>query len=572
MLESLKKGPSILAVGSVTLLAAILLLWNLGAIQQFTRAEVFYAEIAREMLASGDWLTPHFCDKIFFDKPPISYWLIAFSFQVFGVSETSARLPSALAGILTVVCTTLFAIRYFDARSGFLSGLVLLTSFGFWSFARYAMSDIFFTLFLTIALLSYHEGFRLEKKWQAWLIAGHVSLALAFNTKGPISPILAGLAILLTIILRSHLKWKRLFYPPAIVIFFLVALPWYVSAYLNHGSYFIEYFFYGENFSRFFGSEYFRKAMLDNPGRLSQSATHAPGYYIKVLLALAFPWSLWLPGSLVVYLKERKRDPSNQKTTMYLICWAIAPVVFFSLSRYQLDYYILPSYPAMAILVGSALSRIAGMEGRFVHASRIILILISITLIVLSYLLWRSSIALYPDLSGWFHVALPVVAFLCTALLLGTLKRRYQPAFPYVLASTMFCILLFLSALQYPLSKRYQTVPRLARAIIGEATGKIRVATGFELAGWHPDVRFYTGLPVETLEDLQEVKTFIRKPGLAFLILPESKLKDAFDGSSFYHIVDRGPYLGHRLPGSNFYDRPKKHISVVLVAINFQNR
>ncbi len=544
------------AAGGVTLIAAILLLWNLGAIHQFTRAEVYFAETAREMLANGDWLTPRFCDKLFFDKPPLSYWLIALSFQVFGASEASARLPSALAGVLLVVCTTLFTIRHYGARAGFLSGMVLLTSFGFWSFARYAMSDMFLTLFMTIALLSYHEALGFEKRWKAWIIAGHISLALAFNAKGPIGPVLAGFAILLMIFLRSQQNWKRLFYPPALVIFLLVGLPWYVAAYLKHASFFVDYFFYGENLSRFFGTKY----LTNQP----------PGYYMAVLLTLFFPWSLWLPPSLAVHLKKDTDLSMPRATTLYLVCWAAAPVIFFSFSRCQLDYYILPSYPAMAILVGPALSRIATVEAKFVGIRAIVLILISVTLLVLSYLFWKNSVALFPDLKGWFHAALPAVAVVSTFLLLGTLKRRYQWAFPYVLASTMVCIFLFMSTLQYPLSKRYQTVPRLARAITGEgATLAIRVATGFELAVWHADVRFYTGLPVEALEDQQEVKAFAQKPGPAWLILPESRLEDVFDASNTYHIVDRGPYLGHRLPGSDFYKPPKKYPIIVLVAINF---
>src|SRR3990172_6312068 len=147
-------------------IATFLLFWNLGSLKQFSRAEVYFAEVAREMCVTGDWITPRFCDQLFFDKPPLTYWLIAICFRMFGFSETVARIPSAFAGIATVILVILFAGRHYGHRAGALGGLVLTTSLGFWAFARFAMSDALLTLFVTGAMLSYWEGLRPNPRWK----------------------------------------------------------------------------------------------------------------------------------------------------------------------------------------------------------------------------------------------------------------------------------------------------------------------------------------------------------------------------------------------------------------------
>jgi len=540
----------------VTAAASALLLWDLGALSQFTRAEVYFAETAREMLVSGDWITPRFCEQIFFDKPPGTYWLIALSFKLLGLTESAARLPSALGGILTVALTAFFASRHYGKRAGVIAGLALLTSFGFWSFARYAMSDALLTLFVAAAMFSYIEALGPTPHWRWLVVAGHASTAIALNIKGPVAPVLATLAIGSCVLIFRHREWKRLFYPPALLVLFAIGVPWYIAILYIHRSTFFDSFLVTENLSRFFGGKY---------------ANHQPvTYYLGVILGLFFPWSLWLPSSAALLLKQDSPDPAR-RITWFLIFWAATTAGFFTLSGCKLDYYLLPAFPAMAVLAGAGLSKLSSDPSVFSGSRRIFTAFTAASFAVISFAFFKNSRILFPDLGVYTHFGISLATILGAVLIICTLPSRNGKALPFLMVITMASVFVLLNQLQLPALTRYQTIPRFARNIArADYNQQYRVGAGFELAIWHPDVRFYTGLPVEPLENQPAAENFVNAPGPALLMLPEEDLDDVFANSNrTYQILDRGPYLGHAVPGLAFFRAPKP-TTVILVEVQNQ--
>ncbi len=535
-------------------MASLIILLDLGAKSQFGRAEIYFAEVAREMLLSGDWITPRFCGRIFFDKPPLFYWLVVGFFKLLGESEAMARIPSALAGIGTVILTAVFATRHYGRRAGVIAGLALVTSFGFWSFARYAMSDALLTLFVAGALFAYREAIGSSSGWKLVVLSGHVSLALAVITKGPVAVVLVGLSMAFAVPAFRSAPWRRLAYGPALVAFFLVSLPWYIAVTLEHGRFFLDHFLIGENVSRFLGQTY----------RTYKSA----GFFLVAVLGQFFPWSLWLPHSIGILL--RKSEPqSHRATSWWLALWALMIVIFFSLSGYQLDYYILPAYPALAVLVGAGLARLEEEPGRRSWPGYLVILGTSVSLAVLAFLFWKNSVALFPSRSFAAHAAIPAMALTGAVALLGTLIRKRRSALPYLLAGTMAVLFILISQFLYRPYSHYQTLPRFGRQIASMSFQKpIRLGVAFRLAGWHPDLRFYSGLPAEPLRDLPAVSHFLSDKGKALLIVSENQLEVLMDETArHYRILDRGPHLGPGIPGLDFFRRRKAPETVLLIEV-----
>ncbi len=535
-------------------LAAILLLVNLGSLGQFTKAEVCFAETAREMLLSGDFVTPRFCGEIFFDKPPFLYWLIALSMKVFGQVEAAVRLPSALAGVTTLLLTSLFARRRYGNRAGFLAGAILLTCPIFWSFSRQAMSDAWLTLCISAALFAYYDVLRSENAWNRSLIVGHLFLGISVLVKGPVGIVLAGLPVLAALFLCPPGRWKRFLFPPAILVFLLVVTPWYLAAAWSHGSFFWDYFIFRENVGRFLGDTY-------------KTAHETYVYYPIIILKHAFPWALFLPACIWVLFKSRHVDPEQGFTSKFLFLWFATPILFFSISRFQIYYYILPCLPALAVIVGAGLARITSQPMRV--SAKIVAVLIALSFAVLAFVFWKNSVLLFPDIAWADHIVLPLLALVGALLIF--FSTFYRPnILPHLIALTAALLLIFADWGNFPRLSRYLSVQQFAHRIASmQDKETLRVGTALELAYLHPDVRFYTGLPVESNKDLQAVRNFVAAPEHAFLIIYEKHLPEVFGNGTIRHkIVDRGLYLKHGLPSLNYFRRPITPQATVLVEIN----
>lgn len=539
----------------VAAFAAVLLLVDLGALAQFSRAEIYFAEVAREMRVTGDWITPRYCEEIFFDKPPLVYWLIAASFEVFGRTEAAARLPSALGALATVGLTAAFAIRYYGARAGLIAGLALPTALGFWSFARYAMSDALLTLFVAAALFAFRRGTeREEARWRRFVVAGHLALSLGLLTKGPVTLVLAGLGMGGAVWFLRSAPWRRLFYGPALAAYVLVTLPWYVAALAEHGRFFVDYFLVGENVQRFLGETY--------------SKPRPWGFYLGVILGQFFPWSLWLVPSVWILL-GRDQDEERRQTTLWLVSWVVTTAVFFSLSRFQLDYYLLPTYPAMAILVGAGFSRFIADRERMQIVRALLVVLTAWALGGVGVFVWLSARAVFPEMSLPARASIPAVSLGGAIAVLSTLAGRRFKYLPYVLAGTVATLFLLLNQVLVRPYDAYQPVPRFGRWIASRKWERpVHLGAAFDLASWHADLRFYTGLPARPLESAPELMRFLDREGTVLLVASERHIEAlSRDRTHEIRVWDRGPYWGHALPRLDAFRREAEPRTILLVQV-----
>ena len=236
----------------LVLLAALTFLVGLGRGPITDADEAFYAESAREMVASGDWVTPHYNYEPRFQKPILYYWLTAATYLAAGPAAWSARLWSALSGVGLVLLTAAIGRRWYDEGVALLAGAITATSFGYYSIGRMALPDLPLTLFITaaiwLALVAMLDQSRRQTRWLA--LAG-LFAGLGFLTKGPVGLAIPAMVVSHRALERRSLNLTLRQIGSAIVIFAAVALPWYGVMWGRHGSRLLEGFFLGDNLDRF---------------------------------------------------------------------------------------------------------------------------------------------------------------------------------------------------------------------------------------------------------------------------------------------------------------------------------
>ena len=313
--------------------------YNLGGSALFEPTEGRNAEIAREILYSHDWVTPHDDFVPVLDKPIFFHWLIALCYKLFGVSEWSARLPSALAGLGSVVLIYLFARKSFGFWEAAWSSLILASGVQFYALSRIVIFDMPLNFFVTLSLCSFYWAANtdLEFKKGAFYLLMYGAMGGATLIKGPIGLFLPGMVIVFYMLVTNKwflLRQMNLFY--GVLVFLIVVIPWYVFAEVKNPGY-LYYFLWEENLVRFFTSHFNR---------------NEPVYYFFEVLAVGFmPWTFLFP-----YLIRAQWKKSKDETTLFLVLWAGLPFIFFSFSQAKLSHYILPVYPPLAILAGTALA------------------------------------------------------------------------------------------------------------------------------------------------------------------------------------------------------------------------
>lgn len=316
-------------------LCYVMFLHQLGGIGFMGPDEPRYADVAREMFVSGDYVTPRLTGENWFEKPALMYWLAAIGYAVFGVGETGARLPSALGATLSVFLIYWCGRRVFDRAVGFTAAAIMSTSVGFFALARAASMDMLLTTSLTAALAFFLVALNTETEGRRWFFyAFYASLGFGFLAKGPVALILPALSLGLFMLWRgSRHGWKR-WHPEGLAITALVAGPWYGLVTWVNGSEFFEVFFLNHNLQRF----------------TSEVHGHPQPFYfyLPTLLLLFFPWSFVLIPAL------RQRYTRAEQLTLL---WAVVPLVFFSLAGSKLPAYILPAVPPLALLCAREILR-----------------------------------------------------------------------------------------------------------------------------------------------------------------------------------------------------------------------
>jgi 4-amino-4-deoxy-L-arabinose transferase-like glycosyltransferase len=348
----------------ITSLALFAFLPFLGSYGIIDPSDGLYAEGAREMVQSGNYLTPQFDFAPFYEKPILIYWLISASYKLFGVSELAARLPIALSGVITVLAIYFLVTKYLGKRGAALCALVVLSNPLFLVVGHLALTDMPLTCLVTIAMLSFFHASelriatsRINSKLFAYL--GYALMALTVLLKGPI------MLVIVTITLGVHHIILRVFdtnrldphegkltyartllqYQPAagILIMAAIASPWFlIESYATKGAFIQEFFF------------------RQNLGRLGGTVNHTEQFwfYIPIVLGAFIPWTFVSPYAIPFIkrlLRRGKSFTSRQRLLILCLSWMVVNYSIFSAIKTKLPTYILPAVPLTCVFIGAIL-------------------------------------------------------------------------------------------------------------------------------------------------------------------------------------------------------------------------
>jgi 4-amino-4-deoxy-L-arabinose transferase-like glycosyltransferase len=338
------------------------------------------SSISRTMLVTGDWVTPRLDGVKYLEKPPLKYWIIAVFFKLFGVHDYIARLPLAITAVLLCWLTFRIGVWAFGSHAGFYAGLVLSTCIGLFLFTRVLIVDVQLTFTITLATWSFLRAMdKDEPRSRFWGLLYWASIGVGILLKGLIALLFpvasAFLFLLLTKRLLVRETWRRLAPLWGMLVLLLIAAPWhifatirnppylYVSLHSGPGNYhgFFWFYFFNEHILRFLNRRFPR-----------DYNTVPPIYFWLFQLLWLFPWSVYFPA--VVKLNYRGADRAS-RTRLMALCWTGFLMAFFTLSSTQ-EYYSMPAYPAMALLVGCAMASENARAIQWLKAGDAILLLL----------------------------------------------------------------------------------------------------------------------------------------------------------------------------------------------------
>jgi 4-amino-4-deoxy-L-arabinose transferase-like glycosyltransferase len=326
----------------LALLGAVLFLPALGRRDVWNPDEARYAEVAREMQQGGFWAVPHLNGQVYSEKPPLFFWsIIAAGFLCGGINETAARLPSALAAIGALLLVYRMGERLFGRRAAWLAAAAFGTCFKVLWQGRFGQIDMLLTALVTLAVWFWVRGYTEDRPGFYWLF--YVFAGFATIAKGPVGllpPLLSILAFLIGT--KNTREIKRMHIGLGLLLWAGVVLLWLVPAALDAGP------------------AYFQKMVLkQNVTRYADPWHHIQPwyYYLTIIPAEFFPWSFLLPTALV--LGRRRLGGMQRQGFLFALCWIAVTLVFFSISPAKRSVYVLTLYPALALIVGAALDRLA---------------------------------------------------------------------------------------------------------------------------------------------------------------------------------------------------------------------
>jgi 4-amino-4-deoxy-L-arabinose transferase-like glycosyltransferase len=329
------------ALKALLVASAILLFVDLGGSTIWDANEAFYVETPRQMVLTGDYVSPSFNGEPRFNKPVLSYWVVAGFYKVLGTSVTAERVAIAFGALMLIGATFVIGRTLGGPNAGVIAALVIASAPTVMLWSRRIFIDVWLASFLAVALMCYVLVEAYPDRRRLSLVGMYVAIGLAMLTKGPVALALPGLALLIHLTMTRTLRDLRVMLIPAgLVIIAVIVAPWYIADYHQHGWKYIHDFFIGENLDR-----YKETVGLQNRG---------PLFYIPVLLSNLTPWSMFLPAAAWLAWRERRPD------LRLMIIWIAVFAGVFSLSKTKQDLYIFPAAPAIAALIGVLIARSIG--------------------------------------------------------------------------------------------------------------------------------------------------------------------------------------------------------------------
>jgi 4-amino-4-deoxy-L-arabinose transferase-like glycosyltransferase len=368
-----------------------------------------YAELAREMAVSGDWVTPRLNGIKYFEKPPLQYWITAAAYRAFGVHDWTARLWTAVAGFLTLLVTYWAGRELFGQAAGLYAAMILGSGVYFVLMGHLATLDMGLTLFTTLSLVglcyAQRDSASVRERRFGMLITW-AAMALAVLSKGLIGIVLAATTLVLyTLVKRDFALWRRLHMIAGLAVFLALAAPWFVAVSMTNPE-FPEFFFIHEHLQRFLTDE----ARREGPAY----------YFIPILIVGIMPWLLTMVETLWNAFKKRQ-VPTRFDAGLLLLIWTLFTLLFFSVSQSKLASYILPIFPSLALLMGKRIAEL-GTSLLTWHILPVIALSIGAFFFIADSAANNPEIAaqpLFQHYANWLYIATAIV-------LAGSIYALYQ--------------------------------------------------------------------------------------------------------------------------------------------------
>ena len=484
-----------------------------------------YAEMAREMLISGDWVTTRLNGIKYFEKPPLHTWMSALAFTLFGLGEWQARLWNGVCGVFSVLMVGYTGQRIFGGRAGLYAAMVL-ASMTFWAAASQFNSldlGVAATMSLALcALLIAQQDDVDTSQRRRWMLLCWAGMALSLLAKGLIGIVLPG-GVLFIYALASGDRgiWRRLHPFSGMALFLLLSLPWFLLVAARNPEQ-PGFFFIHEHWDRFF---------------LKTHNREGPWYYFLVLLLPAtLPWISALPASLAL---ARKRMEGRFQTTRLLLAWIAFILFFFSMSKSKLPGYMLPVFPALALLAGVYLERASRAAALSLAG-----LLAGVGAVGLALTPYTGMLARTPNNLAIYERMQPLLgAAFAAALLAGVaawlFERRGQRGAMVLSAALGGWLLTQLIMAAYEPNGRYRSGIDMVQVIRGELT---EAATIYSVGTYQQSMTFYMGhtvVPVQYTDELEFGLLQEPQRGIATLEQFYARWRqDAAGGKQQYAIVN----------------------------------
>ncbi len=494
------------------LLAALTFFAGLGRGAITDSDEAFYAESSREMVASGDWITPHYNYQPRFQKPVLYYWLTSATYLVAGPTEMGARLWAALAGVGLVLVTAAAGRRWYDETTGLLAGAIVATNFGYFSIGRMALPDLPLTFCITLAIWAFLVStLEQERNPRKFVILAALGLGLGFLMKGPVGVIIPAMVIVPVLMIERRSIGLN---PADIVLGFLifigVAMPWYLMMWGRHGNDYLQGFFVGDNFERFATDRF------NDP--------RPWWFYLPIVAGGLLPWTplalVWL-GPITQFLRGRRAVGTID---LRLLMWAGLPLLFYSISVGKQPRYVLPVLPPLALLLASSIvertQEWRGFDGVRSMPRRALPVVVGSLLsggffVTLAVLLYRAQPLLINVQSVYTTIAAYAIAVMGALVILAALSGSWRSA-PVVIA---LAAAVTLPVVQYGAlsSGGDDTVRQMAKLVQQHRQGNEQVGT---MGVFVRNLVFYSGIRTTDVITDDQARDFLAQAERALMVVP----------------------------------------------------
>ena len=506
--------------------------FRLGSVTLFDVDEAVFAEAAKEMVHSGDYITPTYNGENRYDKPILFYWLMAVSYKVFGINEFAARFPSAVEGLILAVSIFLFIRHFFTEKMALYASLSFILSLFYFTYSHAAVTDMTLALFITLSVFSFYLSItrdnRSPKRINRYMYGFYLFSALAFLTKGLIGILFPfGIAVIYLLVTEGPGGVKKVFSLKGALLFLLVSAPWYAAESVINGREFFEQFIIKHHFKRFTGVI---------------SGHRGPVYYfVPVLIAGLFPWIAYLPAGIRNVFAGRRRGSesadggsivvNNNSLLMLSFIWFAFIFLFFSFSSTKLPNYILPAAPAAAILISSGITE--GDRRWAVFANGFIAFVSLVAgagFILAGRYMTRTG---FSDVN-WVYIAAAVLFIIAVAGLYSVWSKKITFRFMSAMM-TAFLMLALIKAL--PAANNYlQGTLHEYSLYAGKVLHDDEKIVAYRIN--NPSVVFYSGHEVENVPGRDELLNIVSSHPGRLIAISKTKDIEILEGAGF-HVLEK---------------------------------